>query len=380
MHNKILIILFFCLLGMSPIFKIFESSEQENTEKRIKATFPTFELGSILELPEKFTSYINDNFGGRSSFISINSFVKSKIFKTVKSVSFGTNGWLYLSNDIMLSIHVNAIPYTEEDLKRIARIQMERKEWLKLQGMDYYLFIPPVAHTIYSEHLPSRLKKGYPLNKREQIIDYLEAHTDIKVIKPYDYLKEKKVRHELYYKTDTHWNPIGGFYAYQYVIDYLRKAYPGIPPALNESDCYMTIEECTAKDLLDVLKLPMPMNSLDTVFRPKKVYPAFVVDSNRGPKKNSHYIERAFNNADTTLPSILMYRDSYAGYVTRYFPYHFNKIVLLWEDEFRPELTRKERCDIVLFEIAEHLCIFLDKENPTELTEELMKNGIEIKI
>src|SRR5690606_14126495 len=111
---------------------------------------------------------------------------------------------------------------TDEQLKKIATTQMERKEWLKLLGMDYYIFIPPMAHSIYPEFLPSTFKKTYPLTKTEQVVDYLQKHTDLKVITVNEHLLKYKKHHLLYYKGDTHWNHYGAFYSYQYLVDYFK--------------------------------------------------------------------------------------------------------------------------------------------------------------
>lgn len=384
MHNTILNILFFCLIGMSAVFKIFESENQENTEKRVRAILPTLDIASITEFPEKFTAYVDDNFGGRSSFVALNSLVKAKIFRVNnRNVAYGLEGWLFLSGRVMHSIYNNPVPLSEEELKNIATIQMERKEWLKLHGMDYYLFLPPGSHSIYSEYLPSTFKKSFHLTRREQIIEYLQENTDINIILVDKLLRDNKKNHILYHKGGSHWNFHAGFYVYQYLVDYFREIYPNIPAKFNEDGFNITAEKDKGGDmydLYDLMKVTKPEDGLDTVYRLKKLCYNVVIDSSKGPKKQEDYLVRVRNTCDTTLPNLFFYRDSYSNVIWQHLSYHFNKTVLLWDPGFVPSITKKESCDIVLYEIVEHLCVHLERENPTELKEELRQNGISIEI
>lgn len=381
MHNTILITLFFCLISVSFVFKIFEFDNQENTEKRLRAVLPSFDIATITEFPEKFTAYVDDNFGGRSSFIALNSLIKFKIFRVnYKNVAHGLDGWLFYSGQIMNTIYNNPIPFTEEELKHIATIQVERKEWLKLHGMDYYLFLPPSSHSIYSEYLPSTFKKSFPLTRREQVIQYIQKNTDINLILVDKILMNNKKNHILYYKGDSHWNHFAGFYVYQYLVDYFRSIYTNIPAKFEEDGFNITTEKNINGDLNDLMKISQPENSLDTVFRLKKTCYNIVIDSSRGPKNQENYLVRTHNTCDTTLPDLFFYRDSYSNVLWGHLGYHFNKMVILWDHSFAPSLTKKEGCKIVLYEMVEHLCIYLDKDNPTELKEELKRNGIKIEV
>ena len=50
------------------------------------------------------------------------------------------------------------------------------------------------------------------------LTDYIKANTDVKVINVKDGLIPAKEAGQLYLKTDTHWNQLGSYNAYSYIL------------------------------------------------------------------------------------------------------------------------------------------------------------------
>jgi hypothetical protein len=65
---------------------------------------------------------------------------------------------------------------------------------------------------------------------------------------------------------------------------------------------------------------------------------------------------------DTSLPRLLMYRDSFVNPMVPFLSYHFSRSVYLWTTEPSAVATLQEHPDIVVYELVEsHLDKLLDK-------------------
>jgi len=102
---------------------------------------------------------------------------------------------------------------SEEQLQAIAQNCENMDAFLKEQGKEFLIFIAPNKECIYSEYMPEQYGIPSDTYKALQIVNYLRANTDIRVVYPYEELmkaKEELVQN-IYHRTDTYWNWIGGY-------------------------------------------------------------------------------------------------------------------------------------------------------------------------
>ena len=76
---------------------------------------------------------------------------------------------------VALEQYQDLCQFPEEKAARIARTLVERRDWLRAQGIHYVLMIPPEKSSIYPEKLPSRIHRfGLP-SCLDQFLAYLEG-------------------------------------------------------------------------------------------------------------------------------------------------------------------------------------------------------------
>jgi hypothetical protein len=203
----------------TPFFvAIFEKDKAvSKSEKRHLAPLPTIELrgGQIKRFPDDFTDYFADHFGGREWLSSTYRKLKHYIGDSPsQDVTLGKEGWLFLGsvksgysryNDPIGDAR-NANLYSMKELARVADYMMTIKAWLKKKNIEYMFVITPNKHTIYAEKLPDYIQKINPYSSTDQLTEYLNKHTNIKVVDLRQPLLDKKADHLLYKKTGTHWN------------------------------------------------------------------------------------------------------------------------------------------------------------------------------
>lgn len=198
-------------------------------ENRKLRTFPTiFDVNGELNehLIGDFNAWFQDNIGLRDALINLSSIISFNFFHTSTSekVEIGKEGWLFYAVDNNLDIVNNTYPdFEEEQMGEYCQRLIEVQKKLKRQGREFVFAIPPSKVSIYPEYIQSG-DFGLQQTPADLFADYLEAHSDIKVIRLKDALlaAKKESKEELYYKTDTHWNPYGSYLGYRKIIDDLN--------------------------------------------------------------------------------------------------------------------------------------------------------------
>ncbi len=174
-------------------------------------------------------------------------------------------------------------------------------------------------------------------------------------------LCDSKNVNRLYHKTDSHWNLIGGYLAYQQIIDRLRQWYP-----LEEFRIDFTFQQKFALgkggDLAQMLMIQDTM----TEERPLlKDYPdcaaAIPFDlhlSDIGPAE--HQIPQALGCPEAHLKAVVFHDSFLPAGIAPFLSENFNQIIYLWKQynqqnmeqllaSFRPDVVIEERVERYLF-------------------------------
>lgn len=193
-------------------------TDQTNHEKRLLAELPKFTIENYETYAGSWNAYIDDNIPFRNELIKTYSAIDYYIFKRAidSNVIVGKAGWLfYLNNNDGYSKddYLGKNLFSDEDLKKIEENCTAFQKTLEEQGKEFILFIAPNKERIYSEYMPDQYGKPADIYRTLQVVQYLRENTDIKVVYPYEELMraKEKLGVDLYYKTDTHWNQVGGY-------------------------------------------------------------------------------------------------------------------------------------------------------------------------
>ena len=191
-----------------------------NDENRAMAPRPTIPIEDPDIFVSECESYINDRIPFRNYLVMIDSAIDYFIFgrSSSESVVLGDDHWFFYKstsgedNDPIDDYQGKCL-LSEEELREIADNCIAQRDILADLGKEFVIFIAPNKERIYSEYMPDRYGTPSDTYRVLQIVDYLREHTDLRVVYPYEELMRAKAEADcdIYYKTDTHWNSLGGY-------------------------------------------------------------------------------------------------------------------------------------------------------------------------
>ena len=212
---------------------IQEDKEVSQSEKRKLARLPFLELNlkSLTDFPDGFEKYYNDHFGLREKFVLAYNFLYFKILRksNLPSVTVGPGEWLFYNSEGVLLDYLGLMQHQPDQYEIWKRTLEDRQEWFVKQGILYLFAVAPSKMMIYPEKLPDRVRKkaGTPvLDELEQYLaksstftGYVDLRSD---------LLEAKQKQQVYFRTDTHWNPDGAYVAYLSIMERIKEWFPDV--------------------------------------------------------------------------------------------------------------------------------------------------------
>lgn len=212
---------FICLLGLS-VFSDKTSDRISVRENRPLANLPSTRFFSS-DYKNQLSDWLGDSIFMRDFFIELRTKINENIFhvKPVHpDVCYGKDGWLFFRPQNNIEIAMGTYPLTEEHIKKIAENQQKISDFYKKRGKTYIFAVNPSKVSIYPEFLMG----NYTVRETpcDMVTDYLRKHTDVLVCDMKSELLKHKNEGLLYWKDDTHWTPLGDYYAYKAIIDTLN--------------------------------------------------------------------------------------------------------------------------------------------------------------
>jgi hypothetical protein len=253
--NRLVVVLLFCLslavMGVMPAFESDASRDARvRVERRALAPFPDIFANdaviSIFQFPTGFDLWANDNVGFRTSLVWLHGFIHTRLFGDLPSSRYirGKNGWFFRgsaarrgakgsddSYNDLVDIAGRA-PLSESELDDWRRRLVRRREIATDYGAAYLFGIGPRKSTIYPELLPDLVATVLGRTRLDQFQDVIGAALPGIVVDLRGALLEGKSRAlypRLFYRTDSHWNYYGAYFAYE---AFMRRA----AILLNRSD------------------------------------------------------------------------------------------------------------------------------------------------
>ncbi|MDB4945194.1 MAG: hypothetical protein JWP97_4728 [Labilithrix sp.] len=357
-----MVALFAAVLVLPGLVMLVPERTQDANRLRFEATSPPPPTprspGALARYPRDYVGYFNGHFGLRRPLMGAYARLKLAGLAVSDSqrVIVGEDGWLYFAGDRIVDDLRGLLPFEERDLAAWARLLARRRDWLAARGIPYVFLIAPNTHTIYPEHLPSWIVRGSTTTRREQLLAYLKEHSDVPVLDLVPPLRAAKEREQVYYRTDTHWNLVGGFVAYQTLSAWLAGVLPGWH-RYEESDFvrsetphwrgglgYMlgapelaeeTRPEITARQGATILTdgAPLPADETTDAWT---VRPIVVRQS-----------------ADGEIGTAVVFRDSQFSAPAQFLSRHFRRTVLVWQPTFDPAVVLREHPQVVIHEVVE---------------------------
>jgi len=359
--KNIIHISFCAVIGIVLAFSIVKFNGQGDVlsaEKRSIASKPT----SITDF-QGWDAFFNDRFGYRDQLINLANHIDYDILnKTVKnSKAFkGKDGWFYYidvadgdnQGDFCKTNLLNA-----DELAIFKADIQENAKWCDDNGIKYLFIICPNKHNVYPEY--HILSRPDGITRTDQLLRAFKE-SGINCIFPLDYLLEKKKTESLplYYETDTHWNDLGAYYAFEAIKEEIIEMFPDKDFPNIEYKRDVTYSE-TAGDILPMLNIKEAKStriSLSPIAGSITDYFVYTKDD-----EENGVISKGKNDS---LPKAVVFRDSFFTAMTQYLSTMFSNVEYNWrrmtEDDKKSILANKP--DLIIFESVERHSVTIAKE------------------
>lgn len=368
-ENFWVIFVFIFILFMPNLFKLLGISDGENTEKRNTAySFSDEKENTLVKAINKVENYYTNNFGLRNILIRLNSKIDLNIFgiSPTDKVIIGKEGWLYYGLDgdkDLTNLYRGITRFTDEELEKIKSNLEEKDRWLESKGVPFVLMITPNKESIYPEYYSDKYKIVNKDTRMDQLIKYLNENSNINVIDLRDELIRKKGETRLYDVTDTHWNEYGAYYGYKILIENLSRYFPGMEPKPLEE--FQVVKEISERggDLANMMSVPMDYKEEKIMLKPRE------------ERLSVPYTEDIYGlvngmdmrNVNSSLPRLLMFRDSFTVQLLPFISEHFSQSVYQWDPNMNVNLVNAVNPDVVVQQIVERNIEMLLEDNPQDM-------------
>jgi alginate O-acetyltransferase complex protein AlgJ len=370
--NLVIIAVFLSVIGL-PFADMFlgidqtASSENRNLARAPQAITTLLEGDTRLladldlaDLQRQFKAYIADHFGCRNLMIRQHGLVKFHLLGVSSSplVILGQRDqgtaedpaglWLYYNKDKVVEQYRSTAPFSLLQLERWRLVLENRRNWLAGQGIRFLFVIAANKHTVYPEYLPNEINRVNEQTPTDQLIAYLHKHTDLEILDTRTPLWQSRKRNphlRLFLRTDTHWNEVGAFKAYEFIAQHLRASFPSIQP-LTWNDFVCEPQQHIGGDLAGILgikdqfqEIHMNLNLRSTL---KQLAPR-------------DHISKLFRTGTgrRSQPRLLMLRDSFGKALVPLLAHHFESAFFIKGEIFGVRTIKEQKPDIVIWEIVE---------------------------
>jgi len=356
---NILFIVFFLLVISLPLVFIDTKSKIAEKENRMLASFPNFlvfnngkiDIKNIKDIPKSLDAYINDRFGFRSAYISLANTIISTSNNINGNVVIGKNGWLfYSSENDGKNIHdfFKLNLFSDAEISEFINSINKRIEWCNRNNIKFIFLIAPNKHNIYPELYPFRRPSG--IIRTEQVINVMPDSIRGYFVYPKDILLEKKNKKiPLYYETDTHWNSVGAYYAFEILLERIKLLFPETHfPEIN----FITD---VSYDSVGGDIVPMSgFTSYGKTTRPT-ITPVNGWDSYYQYIKYAERDGIIAKNNESSLPKAIVFRDSFFSALEPFTSTIFSSVEYHWRwfAEIEKNHIIDNKPDIIIWEIVE---------------------------
>ena len=271
-----------------------------------------------------------------------------------QKVLVGKEGWLFLQNDTnqIVEQNIGKVRLSDDGCRKWGHIIDTRFSLLNRHGKDYYFCIAPNKESIYSEFLP----EGYHLIK-DRPVYFLQQELkrrEIKLINPEKVLRLYKNQVQVYPKTNTHWNELGAFIGYQYLIDNILQKHK-VKKLGWEDVAWENI--VVSADLGDKMNPPVYSDYIKGKIKSPQ---AQIVFDNQ--KQNTGRIQIS-QNKEAMLPRAIVFHDSFSEMLFHYLIESFSEVYFLHSPSLMFELIDEFDPDIVISQMAERFLIQIPNDH-----------------
>jgi len=370
------IALFLSIL-LLPLLDIFLpiAPRAEFSENRTLASRPAlvWTRAGIESFPARFGEYFKDRFGFRKNLIQLHTIYKTKLLAQSpnRKVLLGGNGWLYFTGEAETFLQYLK-PFSEEELNGLTAAIESSGKWFGEHKILFFILVAPNKQTIYPEFLPEPQAAWTRYNHFDDFLRHFKSHSplDVFIDIKQSLLREKNEGKRVYYQTDSHWNNLSAFLAYDRILTKLRQY--NVQATGKKPGDFEWVTRPYSGDLVNLLGVERLFSEKNDFLVPRYRPMAVIQTIEKGEK--FHSVSVTFpviiSEADKAISKkVLFLRDSQLDAAIPLFSESFRRTVYINYGE-NPDVIKKileaEKPDIVLCEIVERNLLALPRILPRQ--------------
>lgn len=331
----------------------------------------------LLAPPQPAASIFANDFVGRDQLLIAYQWIRLHVLRSVPpSVVIGRHGWLYYRSEAAgdgwtLYDFMGSGTPDPGSLAKWKKTIVDRRLDLEARGIRYLAFVAPNQASIYPENLPREIRNKKGSTRLDAIIAAMPSEVlDLRPV-----LIARKSVENVYDSSDTHWNDVGAFVAYQAVTARLAMWFSNITP-MHRSD----FRERALPRTREIEAMigawagtPQPSVYLD----PLKSFAAHCAESGervlapgmmRDPNeprsapndwtprnwiwKNGRCPSGRFVQDNPALPKGVVFYDSFMIALNPFLSQNFREVLYV-RNPFDPSTVAREQPDVVIQEVTE---------------------------
>lgn len=349
MKKKWMIVCFFAILLMPNLLGLVFGYQAEagNAEKRELAGPPELSFANLNKIPGQTEDYINDHAPFRNGFIDAYATFNMELFHSIdnKEVIVGKDKWLFYTGNESMVDTLGVCPFTEDQLEMILDRLLAVRDRYAENHENFVFYIAPNKEIVYRQYMPDYYAPQSDTSKALELVKYIRENSDIKVIYPMEELKEASKENLVFYKTDTHWNNLGGFIGVQELIGALGAE------KTDYRDVRVEYSEGTRGDLGDLGHTPM--RYLEETEAAISGYREDVSINMLENNDGGSGVIRAETEGAPDQRSVLMIRDSFAIAMAPVMMRHFESTMFVDWQKIADTDFGQAKSDVFVYEIVE---------------------------
>jgi alginate O-acetyltransferase complex protein AlgJ len=311
-------------------------------------------FNSLVDFPQNYGKSFNTNFVFRDDLIRLDYWSRYFLLRerVFPQVLIGENDWMFYSGEGNLDYYQRVKPLSTDQVGQIKSNLENIQKKLAADGIKFLFVIAPNKETIYADYLPAGIPRADNPTWADQITDSLK-NTSVHVLDLRPVLQKTRQEAPVYFKTDTHWNPVGARAAYESILLAMRPDFPILQPhPLADFD---QVTETSSGDLATLIHLKGEVNESFTALHARFEKPS------RG-LKNPPAGQMITVMPDAALPKAVIFRDSFFNGLQPFTSEHFSRVVYVSDFDVDFSIIAEEKPDMVILEVAErYLDRLLDK-------------------
>jgi alginate O-acetyltransferase complex protein AlgJ len=358
--GSIIYIVVFCAIICTPGIIWFAGWNYDRgfVDNRKPHECPEFDVNHLDSFPIPYEKFFNDHFPYRNTgLFSLNYAEAIYLGKSPEPrfATIGADGWLY-PGKIDLRFLTGIDPLTNEEISLIIKELNARSEEAAKLGAEYRLVVIPAKSTLYPEYLPMQYRLSNEELPMERLLKRTESECAVPILYLLDSLNAHKDEDLLYRKTDSHWNDLGAWYAYRSIIHWIYGTHP--PQEILPIDWESVISEVQDGNFAAPLGLHGVPEYCETVRKLSFNFKNVQLRAPEGYPCDSswfsycHEYEFAYQNTDSTLPGLLVIRQSFSNpQFQSLVANHFGRSTFIWDywqHKLNKEILAKEKPKYVL--------------------------------